>query len=91
MTPSPDDYAKLAEKLIETFAWAGGPDYAFDRHWRLVGALEAFCAQAGGEEVGNALRAVLERRLKETAPRSFHPDAASAQIALLAKPYKPKK
>lgn len=87
------DYALLAEKLIETFATMWGPDYPFERYWRIVPALEAFCETATGtleHEVAKALRSVLERRLKESAPGSFHIHAETVGSFLGARP-RPKK
>jgi len=88
--PTPDDYALLGEKLIETFATMWGPDYPFERHWRIVPALEAFCTTAKGpleEEVAKALRMALERRLKEAAADSRHVHAFPVGRYLGLKPY----
>lgn len=89
MPHSPEAHLKLAEKLIETFATMWGPNYPFERYWRIVPALEAFCSMAEGpleHDVAKALRGVLERQLKASAPGSFHIDAKTVGEFLGAKP-----
>lgn len=69
---------KLAEKLIEVFAFERIREHRFGRYWPLAAALETFSECAVGsleQEVAKALSIALENRLRAAAPHSIQPDA----------------